>query len=61
LWLTFDAKATTGQISIEELLAEYDGLTSEDIQACLFFASQSLSGTSFMPLGRAAEMSLPTM
>ncbi len=33
-----------------ELLEEYDGLTPEDIQACLLFASRSLENTSFMPL-----------
>ena len=36
--------------SVEEVLAEYDGLTREDVQACLLFASQSLSNTAFMPL-----------
>lgn len=30
--------------------AEYEGLTPEDIQACLLFASRSLSGTAFLPL-----------
>lgn len=34
----------------DEILLEYDGLVIEDIQACLLFASQSLSNTSFMPL-----------
>lgn len=38
----------------DEILEEYEGLTSEDIRACLYFASQSLASTSFMPL--AAEM-----
>lgn len=37
----------------EEILAEYEGLSAEDIQACLLFASESLSSTAFMPL--AAE------
>ena len=36
--------------SNEEILAEYQDLTQEDIQACLLFASQSLSSTAFMPL-----------
>lgn len=36
--------------SAADILDEYDGLTPEDIQACLLFASQSLSGTAFMPL-----------
>jgi uncharacterized protein (DUF433 family) len=34
----------------EEILEEYDGLTQEDIQACLLFAQRSLEDTSFMPL-----------
>jgi uncharacterized protein (DUF433 family) len=40
------AHGTTNQ----EILKEYEGLTEDDIQACLLFASQSLSNTSFMPL-----------
>jgi len=37
-----------------EILEEYTGLTQEDIQACLLFASRSLENTAFMPL--VAEM-----
>lgn len=33
-----------------EILDEYDGLTAEDIQACLLFAKESMSKTEFMPL-----------
>ena len=33
-----------------EILEEYEGLTLEDVQACLLFASRSLENTSFMPL-----------
>ena len=33
-----------------EILDEYQGLTPEDIQACLLFAGKSLSRTEFMPL-----------
>ncbi len=36
-----------------DIIAEYKGLTEEDIQACLLFASRSLENTAFMPL--AAE------
>ena len=39
--------------SATDILDEYEALTLEDIQACLFFASQSLSNTTFMP--RVAE------
>jgi uncharacterized protein (DUF433 family) len=33
-----------------EILAEYDGLTRTDLQACLLFAAQSLQSSLFMPL-----------
>jgi len=36
--------------TVEELVAEYAGLSKEDIQACLLFASRSLDDTDFMPL-----------
>lgn len=36
--------------TVEEILEEYDGLTLEDLQACLLFAARSLENTSFMPL-----------
>jgi uncharacterized protein (DUF433 family) len=35
----------------EEILEEYEGLTREDIQACLLFATRSLQNMDFMPLG----------
>jgi uncharacterized protein (DUF433 family) len=35
--------------SSADLLAEYPGLTAEDIQACLLFASKSMESTVFMP------------
>ena len=34
----------------EEILGEYDGLTLEDIQACLLFATKSLESTVIEPL-----------
>lgn len=34
----------------EAILEEYDGLTREDVQACLLFATKSLESTSFLPL-----------
>ena len=36
--------------TFDAILDEYDGLEREDIQACLLFASRSLSGTAFLPL-----------
>lgn len=38
----------------EEIFEEYDGITQEDIQACLLFATRSLENTSFMPLSESA-------
>jgi len=34
----------------EEIIKEYKGLTNEDIQACILFATKSLEDTTFMPL-----------
>ena len=36
--------------TVEEILEEYQGLTAEDIRACLLFATKSLGDTDFMPL-----------
>ncbi len=36
--------------TVEEILQEYKGLTREDIQACLLFATKALEDTAFMPL-----------
>ena len=33
-----------------EILDEYDGLTHDDIRACLLFATKFLEDTAFMPL-----------
>jgi uncharacterized protein (DUF433 family) len=33
-----------------EILGEYEGLVSEDIQACLLFATRSLQDSTFFPL-----------
>ncbi len=33
-----------------EILSEYEGLTKEDIQACLLFATKALKDTDFLPL-----------
>ncbi len=39
----------------EDILNEYDGLTKDDIHACLLFATKSLEDVSFMPkTGEAA-------
>lgn len=36
--------------TVEEILEEYQGLSGEDIRACLLFATKSLGNTDFMPL-----------
>ncbi len=36
--------------TFDEILQEYDGLTKEDILACLAYASKILENTTFMPL-----------
>ena len=40
--------------TFQDILAEYQGLTAQDIQACLLFASQSMADTAFMPLATEA-------
>jgi uncharacterized protein (DUF433 family) len=36
--------------SEEQILREYQGLTVDDIRACLLFAHKALESTSFLPL-----------
>ena len=36
--------------TIDEILGEYKGLTREDIEACLLYASKSLNTTTILPL-----------
>ena len=36
--------------TIAEILQEYKGLSQEDVQACLLFATKALENTDFMPL-----------
>lgn len=40
--------------TIDEILQEYEGLTHEDILACLLFATEALENTSFVPLNAEA-------
>jgi len=43
--------------TVEEILQEYEGLTREDILACLLFATEALESTTFVPLTiEVAEM-----
>ena len=36
--------------STQEIINEYKGLTLDDIQACILFASKTMENTAFMPL-----------
>lgn len=36
----------------EEIINEYKGLTKADIMACLFFASETLNNSTFLPLAK---------
>ncbi len=36
--------------TVEEILAEYEGLRREDLRAALLFASKSLADAAFMPM-----------
>ena len=36
-------------ITVQQITAEYPGITQEDITACLLFAAQTLENTSFVP------------
>ena len=36
--------------TVADIISEYKGLTQEDIQACILFATKSLENTTFMPL-----------
>jgi uncharacterized protein (DUF433 family) len=37
-------------VTMDEILEECDGLTVDDIRACMLFASNALADMSFMPL-----------
>jgi len=36
--------------TVDEILQEYEGLTREDILACILFAAEALEDTTFLPL-----------
>jgi uncharacterized protein (DUF433 family) len=40
-------------VTVDKILQEYRGLKKEDILACLFYASETLEDTTFMPLVEA--------
>ncbi len=42
-----------------EILEEYQGLTEEDIRACLLFATKTLKNTDFLPLTPTLQNEIP--
>lgn len=40
--------------TVDEIVDEYEGVTREDLAACLLFASEALANTSFVPLAASA-------
>jgi uncharacterized protein (DUF433 family) len=36
--------------TVEDIIAEYQHLTREDVQACILFATEALKNTDFVPL-----------
>jgi len=40
--------------TVAEILEEYEGLSAEDLRACLLFAKKSLETTEFVPLAAEA-------
>ena len=38
----------------DEIVNEYEGLTQDDIRACLLFAAEALEDSAFMPLASEA-------
>ena len=40
------------EATTDEVLAEYTGLTQDDVRACLLFAARALHDITFMPFGR---------
>jgi len=38
-----------------EIVSEYEGLSHDDIQACLLFATKALEDTTFVPTGTGVE------
>jgi len=39
----------------DEIVSEYEGLTRDDIRACLLFASKTLEDTTFVPTAGGVE------
>ena len=49
LTVDYISKLLAQGVTNEEILDEYEGLTDDDIRACLLFAAKSLNDTSSLP------------
>jgi len=50
LTVQFILKLLADGTTLEEILEEYEGLTREDIIACLRYASEAIDHSTYMPL-----------
>ncbi|MEL7357332.1 MAG: DUF433 domain-containing protein [Cyanobacteria bacterium J06634_6] len=50
LSVDFILKLLAHGASFDEIMEEYQGVSVQDIQACLLFASQAIASAAFMPL-----------
>jgi uncharacterized protein (DUF433 family) len=50
LTVEYILKLLASGATVADILDEYQGVTSEDIRACLLFATKALETTTFMPL-----------
>ncbi|MGC9777666.1 MAG: DUF433 domain-containing protein [Candidatus Heimdallarchaeota archaeon] len=50
LTVQFILNLLANDITFEEIIEEYDGLTREDILACFLYASETLENTTFVPI-----------
>ena len=53
LTVEYILKLLASGATVADILDEYQGVTSEDIRACLLFATKALETTTFMPLAAA--------
>ena len=50
LTVQFILNLLANDAEIKEILEEYSNITREDILACLFYASETIENTTFMPM-----------
>ena len=45
------------EMTVDEILDEYSGLTRDDVLACLLYARKDLACNTFLPLGKEVALS----